>query len=148
LAIGDCQLEHRMVILSLQPVVRYADGMNERQRFGAAAELYAQQYLLKRLWVLVGVNQRVGRGELDIIARQGDVLAFIEVKARRSRAFGTPEDAVTAGKQRQIARLAELWLSARPWALEGVRDVRFDIIAVDLTQRPVRVRHLPAAFAW
>ncbi|MGO8683611.1 MAG: hypothetical protein ACLQUT_03390, partial [Thermoleophilia bacterium] len=64
-----------MVILSPQPAARYSGGMNERQRFGAAAELYAQQYLLQRLWALVGVNQRVGRGELDIIARKGDVLA-------------------------------------------------------------------------
>ncbi len=70
------------------------------------------------------------------------------IGSRLSRAFGTPEDAVTARKQRQIARLAELWLSVRPWALEGVRDVRFDIIAVDLTQHPVQVRHLPAAFVW
>ena len=122
--------------------------MNERQRFGAAAELRAQQHLVKHAWRLVGVNQRVGRGEIDIVARKGGVLAFVEVKARRSAYYGAPEDAITARKQRQIARLAELWLGARPWALTGVSDVRFDVIAVDLTQSPAQVRHLPAAFAW
>ena len=44
------------------------------------------------------------------------------------------------------ARLAELWLAARPWALNGIDDVRFDIIAVDATAFPSSIRHLPAAF--
>jgi putative endonuclease len=120
--------------------------MNERQRFGRAAEQHAQAYLLARGWRIVGVNQRVGRGELDIIARREGVLAFVEVKARRSATCGAPEDAVTPRKQRQIILLANLWLSARPAALQRVTEVRFDVIAVDATCRPVRIRHLAAAF--
>jgi putative endonuclease len=120
--------------------------MNERQRFGRAAEEHARAYLLAKGWRIIGVNQRVGRGELDIIARRAGVLAFVEVKARRSTACGTPEDAVSARKQRQIMQLANLWLSARPAALERVTEVRFDVIAIDATRRPVRVRHLAAAF--
>jgi putative endonuclease len=73
-------------------------------------------------------------------------LAFVEVKARRTGTCGSPEDAVSPRKRRQVARLAELWLGARPWALRGVSDVRFDIVAVDGGARPVTVRHLPAAF--
>ncbi len=114
--------------------------------FGRAAERLAVAYLQQRAYRIVAVNQRVGRGEIDIIARQGGVLAFIEVKARRSRTCGTPEDAVTLRKRRQIARLATLWLSSRPGALVGVSDVRFDIIAVDALKQPPRIRHLPAAF--
>ena len=45
-----------------------------------------------------------------------------------------------------VARLAELWLAARPWALTGVSEVRFDIVAVDAAARPPEVRHLEAAF--
>ena len=97
-------------------------------------------------WRLLGRNVRIGRGELDIIARRGPVLAFIEVKARRTSSYGAPEDAVGPRKRRQVARLAELWLGARPWALRGVTDVRFDVIAVDADVYPLRVRHLPAAF--
>jgi len=115
-------------------------------RLGRAAESAAAAYLEARGWRLLGRNVRVGRGELDIIARRGPVLAFVEVKARRTRTCGAPEDAVGPEKRRQVARLAELWLGARPWALGGVRDVRFDIVAVDLTTYPAAVRHLAAAF--
>ena len=120
--------------------------MNERQQFGRAAEETAARYLERRGWRLLGRNVRIGRGELDLIARRGPVLAFVEVKARRSASAGAPEDAVTPRKRRQIARLAALWLALRPWALNGVTDVRFDIVAVDASAVPVAVRHLPAAF--
>ncbi|NLE23385.1 MAG: YraN family protein [Actinobacteria bacterium] len=89
---------------------------------------------------------RIGRGELDLIARRGGVLAFVEVKARRSAQYGAPEDAVDGRKRRKVARLAELWLAARPWALRGASEVRFDVIAVDATSRPPAVRHLEGAF--
>ena len=114
--------------------------------FGRAAERLAVAFLQRQAYRIVAVNQRVGRGELDIIARRGPVLAFIEVKARRTRTCGAPEDAVTPRKCRQVARLAALWLGSHPRALIGVSDVRFDIIAVDALVHPPRVRHLRAAF--
>ncbi len=120
--------------------------MNARQQFGRAAEAAAERYLVRDGWTVLGRNVRVGRGELDLIVRRGRVLAFVEVKARRSAACGAPEDAVDGRKRRQVSRLAELWLAARPWALGGVSDVRFDVVAVDATVRPPEVRHLPAAF--
>ena len=120
--------------------------MNARQHFGRAAEEAAARHLIQHGWRLLGRNVRIGRGELDIVARRGPVLAFVEVKARRTRTCGAPEDAVGAMKRRQVARLAELWLAARPWALTGVDDVRFDIIAVDSSSFPSTIRHLPAAF--
>jgi len=114
--------------------------------FGRAAERLAVVYLQQQAYRIIAVNQRVGRGEIDIIARRAGVLAFIEVKARRTRTCGTPEDAVTPRKRRQIARLAALWLGSHPRFLTGVSDVRFDIIAVDALVRPPRIRHLRAAF--
>ena len=110
--------------------------VNARQLFGRAAEEAAARYLIHDGWRLLGRNVRIGRGELDIVARRGPVLAFVEVKARRTRTCGAPEDAVGAAKRRQIARLAELWLAARPWALTGVDEVRFDIVAVDSAAFP------------
>jgi len=120
--------------------------VNARQQFGRAAEEAAARYLTQSGWRLLGRNVRIGRGELDIVARRGRVLAFIEVKARRTHTCGAPEDAVSSLKRRQVARLAELWLAARPWATDGIDDVRFDIIAVDSTAIPSTIRHLPAAF--
>ena len=114
--------------------------------FGRAAEHLAVAFLQQQAYRIVAVNQRVGRGEIDIIARRGAVLAFVEVKARRSRTCGSPEDAVTPRKRRQIARLAALWLGSHPRALAGVSDVRFDIIAVEADGQRSRVRHLQAAF--
>jgi len=120
--------------------------VNARQQYGRAAEEAAARYLIHDGWRLLGRNVRIGRGELDIVARRGPVLAFVEVKARRTHTCGAPEDAVGAAKRRQVARLAELWLAARPWALKGVDEVRFDIVAVDSTVFPSTIRHLSAAF--
>ena len=64
---------------------------NARQRFGRAAEAQAQAYLVRRGYRLLAVNQRVGRGEIDIIARHGSALVFVEVKARRSTAAARPK---------------------------------------------------------
>jgi len=104
------------------------------------------RHLERQGYRVVARNQRVGRGELDIIVRRGPVLAFVEVKARRTRGCGVPEEAVTVRKQRQIVRLAQLWMAARPSALDGVEEVRLDVVAVDLAATPTAVRHLPAAF--
>jgi len=120
--------------------------VNARQQFGRAAEAAAARHLVREGWTLLGRNVRVGRGELDLIARRGGVLAFVEVKARRTAEYGAPEDAVDGRKRRRVARLAELWLAPRPWALNGVSDVRFDIVAVDATSCPPAVRHLEGAF--
>ena len=132
--------------LTPRALLGYARLVNARQQFGRAAEEAAARYLIRDGWTLLGRNVRIGRGELDLIARRGGVLAFVEVKARRTAECGAPEDAVDARKRRQVARLAELWLSVRPWALRGVSDVRFDVIAVDATVQPPVVRHLPGAF--
>ncbi len=120
--------------------------MNARQQLGRVAEQRAALHLQEHGWCILGRNVRIHRGELDLIARRGGVLIFVEVKARRSSSCGTPEDAVNPRKQRRIARLAELWLAARPWAMAGVTEVRFDIIAVDAAHSPFVLRHLEAAF--
>jgi putative endonuclease len=114
--------------------------------FGRRGERLAAAFLQARGYRIVAANQRVGRGEIDLVVRRLGVLAFVEVKARRSGSCGAPEEAVTVRKQRQIARLAELWLAARPRLLAEVTEIRFDIVAVDATRRPPRVRHLVDAF--
>ena len=83
--------------------------------------------------------ERELRGDLDVVARCGDLVVFCEVKARRSDAFGGAAAAVTPAKQAQVRRLAESWLRA---AGSPQVDVRFDVVAID----GVRLTHYAAAF--
>jgi putative endonuclease len=91
---------------------------------GSEAEDRACEVLRKLGFEIVARNWRCRYGELDVVAREDDVLAFVEVKARASRAFGGPEGAVTAGKQRRIVAAASLFLAERNCRL----PVRFDVM--------------------
>lgn len=93
---------------------------------------------------VVDRNWRCTHGEIDIIAWDGDVLVFCEVKTRRSDAFGTPADAVVGRKARRLRRLAAQWLRTTG-AHAG--EVRFDVVEVYPARAgAARVEHLQAAF--
>ena len=93
---------------------------------------------------IIARNWHAGRlGELDIVAADGDTLAFVEVKTASGKNFGDPLSWVGQRKQRQIARLAEVFL-AQHKAAYG--EVRFDVVAVNLAVRPPDIRHLRDAF--
>jgi putative endonuclease len=89
-------------------------------------------------------NWRCPAGEVDIIARDGDALVFVEVKTRRSERAGTAEEAVSPTKQRKIARLADTYLRTVDRACD---EVRFDVVAIRVIA-PDRalLRHHRAAF--
>jgi putative endonuclease len=76
---------------------------------------------------VIARNWRSRTGEIDLIARRGQLLVVCEVKARASAAFGSPAEAVTPAKQRRIRRLAAEWLATT--GTHGV-DVRFDVAAI------------------
>jgi putative endonuclease len=95
---------------------------------GREAEEVAARYLEARGWAIVGRNVRSGRREVDIVAAKDGVLAFIEVKCRRSRRYGHPLEAITAAKRKEIARVAGAWLLANG-APRGA-TVRFDAVSV------------------
>ncbi len=89
-------------------------------------------------------NWRCRYGELDLIAREGDTTAFIEVKTRTGLGYGTPAEAVTYTKQQRIRRLALLWLADQdgPW-----RRIRFDVVSVlVIREREPVIEHLKAVF--
>jgi putative endonuclease len=85
-------------------------------------------------------NYRAGGGEIDVIARKGDLLVFVEVRSRKDSAFGAPEETVGAAKRRRIVRAARHYLSAIPAA--SWREARFDVIAIEGDT----LRHHPGAF--
>ena len=109
------------------------------RRIGAAAEQKAAAYLKSRGFEILNTNYTIRGAEIDIIAREGDTYAFIEVKARGVHAQIAPREAVTASKQRRICKAALCWLQENG-AMEA--NVRFDIIEV----MEERITLLRAAF--
>lgn len=112
----------------------------EKRRFGDEGEGMAASFLARRGFRVLERNARVPRiGEIDIVALVGGTLVFVEVKTRRDRAFGPPEEAVTPAKLRTLARCAEAWRNAKGWTS---RAWRVDVIAVDLASGRGEIRHL------
>src|SRR2546428_4192724 len=81
-----------------------AEWTDERHKRGLAGEQQAIQYLLSRGWHIVAHRFRVGHTDIDLIVRQGSLVAFVEVKARRGDAFGSPLEAVTGAKRRGVVK--------------------------------------------
>jgi putative endonuclease len=115
-----------------------------RHRRGLAGERQAIRFLQAHGWQILEHRYRLGRLEIDVVARRGGVVAFIEVKTRRTAAFGSPLHAVGWRKQREVVRVAQAWENrhGRPGA-----SYRFDVMGVELSPgaRPT-VSHLADAF--
>ncbi|HLJ68703.1 MAG TPA: YraN family protein [Chloroflexota bacterium] len=99
------------------------------RRVGAFGEAWTCGYLTRRGYRIIERNVRLSRGEIDIVASQGDALVFVEVKTRRSRAFGSPQSSITHARYRRLANAVEEYLSAR--GLEPAR-YRIDVVALEL----------------
>ncbi len=110
---------------------------------GRTGEEIARKCLEDQGIVILETNYRFRRGEIDIIARDGEDIVFCEVKARWNDQYGPPEYAVTPRKQRQIRKIAEGYLYER-----GISDqpCRFDVIAIEMTGGKPDIRHLRNAF--
>lgn len=113
--------------------------MSRVRRVGVEAEDEAARFLLGKGLTLVGRRKKMRRGELDLIALDGETIVFVEVKSR-SGTGESPEAAVDARKRARMAAAAEEWLAA----YDGpARSVRFDVVALD----PDGIRHLVDAFS-
>jgi putative endonuclease len=119
-----------------------------RRRLGALGEQLAAEHLERLGYRIVGRNYRTRWGELDLIAHDGRLLAFVEVKTRCvSGGAGSPFEAVDRRKQAQVRRIAAGWLtevSDRPRA----EDLRFDVIGVtvDGAGRLIELEHREGVF--
>jgi putative endonuclease len=111
---------------------------------GAEGENRAARHLELRGWRILARNTRGAGVEIDIVAMRAGVLAFVEVKTRRSRVAGAPEEAVDARKQARLVRGATGWLREHR---VRTRRLRFDVIVCELdAQGRWRLRHLEGAF--
>jgi len=108
-------------------VDRFSREPHSRGR-GGVAEEEAVRYLTRRGYQVLERNVTTKAGEIDVVARDGDTLCFVEVKARRTDTYGPAVAAVTAAKQRRLARAAALYLMLRNL---GEPPCRFDVLGLD-----------------
>jgi putative endonuclease len=118
-------------------------GSDSRKRLGAWGENVAATYLESQGYDIIARNWRCRSGEIDLIAQAGDLLLFVEVKTRRGRDMGTPEEGLTPAKSRQLITLAEVYLAEHELDVEW----RIDLIAVELDKsgKFLRCEHIPQA---
>jgi putative endonuclease len=124
--------------------------MRVKDAVGRFGENLAVRFLIEvRRCVLLDTNWRCPIGELDIVALDGDVLVFVEVKTRSTTAFGDPAEAINPEKAARIRALAMRWIAERraTHPADRWRELRFDVIAVvRLADDGPAVRHIEAAF--
>lgn len=121
---------------------------DHRQNLGRWGEQQAAQYLESHGYKVLDRNWRCLRGEIDLVAKEGDVLVFVEVKTRRGRDYGTPEEALTKVKAKRLLELGQRYMLERD--LEDV-EWRVDLVAVELDRQGklLRFEHIPnAVWAW
>jgi putative endonuclease len=127
---------------------RHRGRMRVKDAVGRFGEQVAVEHLQGCGLAVLDRNWRCRDGELDIVARDGEALVFVEVKTRSSLAYGTPADAIDRSKAARIRRLAVRWMAERRaggepefWAA-----IRFDLVAVVRDSSGVQVRHLVGVF--
>lgn len=114
------------------------------RQYGRMAEAAVERYLRGKGYRILGRNVRLSGGELDVVAQWGETIVFVEVKARRSTAYGGAAYAVTDDKARRIAKLAGQFL-----ARKGLTDrpCRFDVVLCDGERaESLTIRHIEEAF--
>jgi len=116
-------------------------GKPHNQIAGKKGEKLAATFLERSGYELIAANYRSGRGEIDLIVKRANMLVFVEVKARLGNRYGYPEEAVTPKKSAKLIETAEAYLQATGWT--GM--IRFDIVAVDLTENG-EIQHFEDAF--
>ena len=110
-----------------------------RATVGQQGEEIAARFLVEAGYVLVERNWRGTRGELDIIARDGDEIVVVEVKTRTGLGFGHPAEAITPVKLARLKRLTGQWLCEHT---PRAASVRIDVVAVLLVPSGPRVEHI------
>lgn len=116
--------------------------MNLRHK-GNWYEAIAARYLLERGYRILDRQYRCPSGEIDLVAQDGEIIVFVEVKGRETNRFGSAPEAVDGRKQRRIWRSAQHFLWSR-----GKTDAlcRFDVIAIQTTASRHQIDHIERAF--
>jgi len=117
--------------------------MSKHKETGIKGEQLAANFLLNNGYIILERNWRFGKKEVDIIAKQGNTLVFVEVKARNSFDFGFPEEAVTITKQNFLKIAAEAYADTN----NDYENIRFDILSILLNHDELKeIVHFEDAF--
>lgn len=103
--------------------------MAAKDELGREGEERAASHLISLGYRIIDRNWRCEQGEIDIVALDGDKLAFVEVKTRKTTRFGHPFEAIDARKKRRMWGLAHAWAVAHP-DIAGGRIIRLDVIGI------------------
>lgn len=116
--------------------------MSQHNETGKEGEKAAVAYLVKKGYRIIETNWRYNYKEIDIIAKDGDEMVFVEVKTRATTAFELPKEAVTKKKMKHLVYAADVYLQMKEIDLES----RFDIISVLANEGYKIMEHLEDAF--
>lgn len=117
--------------------------MVTRAELGRSGEAVAEAYLRARRFRIVARNYRCRAGEIDLVARDGEAVVFVEVRSRRGANAGTGLESVTGAKQARVALVAQHYLSRHGL---GEAPSRFDVVGIDFATDPPVVDHVRGAF--
>ncbi len=124
--------------------MRFGRGSGSTRARGRAAEGAAATWLERLGYVVVARNHATRRGEVDLVCRDGATLCFVEVRSRSRLDFGSPAASVNVGKARRVVAAATDWAVRHGGGLE--QDIRFDVVAVDLSSGTPRFELFRGAF--
>jgi putative endonuclease len=115
-----------------------------KRRFGEEAERLAEAFLERSNYRILERNYRCHYGEIDLIAEEKGTLVFVEVKARRSKVYGLPYEAVTNRKIKKLVQVALHYLQTH--RLYGKVPVRFDVVSLELYRDEPVIEIIKGAF--
>lgn len=104
--------------------------MSSKRFIGSKAEDLACEYLKNQGYKILERNFYIRGGEVDIIAKDNEVLAFVEVKARYSHNYGLPVESITSWKLKALIKTAKFYVAKNRW---GDREYRIDFVAIDFS---------------
>ncbi|OQX52762.1 MAG: YraN family protein [Candidatus Cloacimonas sp. 4484_209] len=118
--------------------------MLNRRLIGANGESRAIAFLKERKFRIVERNYRTKVGEIDIIAERDGLVTFVEVKTRRSKSYGSPEEAIDKKKRKRIIKAAKYYLVSHN--LYDEVDVRFDVLSLTKKNGVFQIEYFENAF--
>ncbi len=105
---------------------------NARKNLGDFGESTAAKFLKDKAYEIVATNYRCRYGEIDIVARDNNQIVFVEVRTKKGRSFGTPEESVGSIKQSRMVSAAQTYLQDKGFENS---DWRIDVVAIEVNSR-------------